>query len=220
MNVLQPNDAAELYRMLHRGPVLVAAFSSAFISTDPSRDPPTKREARSLESFVAYKATYGLLRADRDVTALFERFAQWNGNVRCDGPADPRVLPLHVFDRGSDDVDLDTSAGAEHFRRGFGAPGRRLDRSGRIWSMGVAHGREALRVAGCDLPPGVHWDVSVKQKASLVANANEIWRIDRDGYLNVYPDAGIRGPANVRRKAARRVWPSRGQKMPLHIKGH
>ena len=220
MNVLAPNDAAELYRMLHHRRVLVAAFASVRISIDPSREPPNNRETRSLEAFVAYKATYGLVRADREIPALFARFDAWNRGVDCAGASDPRVLPLHVFDCGPREPELDTSLGAERFRKSFGGAGRRLDHSGRVWEKGPPHGREVLRVAGCPLPAGTHWDVSVKRKACSVANAREVWRIQTGGYVNVYPDAAIRGPTSLRRSSVRRVWPSKGQKMPLQFKGH
>jgi hypothetical protein len=222
MNVLGPDDAAELYRMLHYGPVLVTAFAAVRISIDPSRDPPNSKETRTLESFVAYKASYGLVRNDADPATHFARFEAWRKSVGCDGPGDPRALPLHVFDAGSGDLDLGSRPGAERFQRRYGSPAKRLDGSGRAWEKGVAHGRDELEIAGRVLPVGLHWDVSAKRGSFKVANAREVWSVRRAGYVNVYPDAGIRGPSRVRRDLVRRVWPSssRAQKMPLQEKGH
>jgi hypothetical protein len=222
MNVLVPDDAAELYRMVHFGPVLVAAFGSARISIDPSREPPNRRETRPLETFLLYKASFGLIRGDADLPSLFARFEAWREVASCTGSGDPRVLPLHVFDAGSDDLELDTQAGTDRFRQKFGSSGRRVDECGRIWEKGVPHGRDELEVAGCALPAGMHWDVSAKRKAFKIANAREVWRVERGGYVNVYPDAGLRGPSSIRQDRVRRLWPSssRPQKMPLHRKGH
>jgi hypothetical protein len=220
MNVLAPDEAAELYRMLHHGPTLVVALASALVSLDPSREPPTRRQTRSLESFLAYKATYGLVREDADVPTLFEQFEDWRRSVCCNGPGDPRVLPLHVFDPGPDVPDLDSKAGADRFRRDFGSPSRRLDSSGRVWEKGPAHGgRDILQVAGCELPAGMHWDVSVKRKRCSVANAHEVWRVEGGGYLNVYPDAGLRGPSSIRQDAVRRVWPRGTKNAPPRKRG-
>lgn len=223
MNVLAPDDAAELYRMVHFGPVLVAALASVRISIDPSREPPNRRETRSLETFVRYKAIYGLVRSDPDPPSLLVLFEAWRKEIGCAGPSDPRVLPLHVFDAGSEDLDLASEAGADRFRRTFGVPARRVDGCRRIWERGVPHGRDDLQVAGHVLPAGMHWDVSAKRKAFNIANAREVWRVARGGYVNVYPDAGLRGPSSIRRDQVRRLWPSsssRPQKMPLHRKGH
>jgi hypothetical protein len=220
MNVLAPDEAAELYRMVHRGPTLVVALAAAAISIDPSREPPTRRDTRSLETFVAYKAVYGLARKDADVAGFFEQFDAWRSSVGCEGAGDPRALPLHVFDAdGVEGLDLDSSEGAARFQEAFGSPSRRLDGSGRVWEKGPSHGREVLEVAGCALPAGTHWDVSAKRSRCTIANAREVWRLQANGYLNVYPDAGLRGPSSRHRNAARRVWPA-GTKNAPSDKGH
>lgn len=207
LSVLGGEDASLLYKMLHRGPTLVVALTSAWISTDPSRDPPNRRAGRSLEDFVAYKALYGLVRADADVPSLFERFRLWQGEVNCDGPTDPRALPLHVFDAGPGPHELDSEAGAARFRRAFGGSAERKDHSDRTWASGASHGTDTLQVAGCALPSGTHWDVSGERNGCRVMNASEIWRLKRGGYVNVYPNEYIRPPRRNRRSQARRVWP-------------
>lgn len=207
LNVMGAEDASVLYKMCHRAPTLVVALASAWISIDPSRTPPNRRAGRSLESFVAYKALYGLVRADADVPSLFDRFRVWQGEEHCNGPSDPRILPLHVFDAGSEPHDLHTKSGCTRFRHAFGRPSERKDHSGRIWASGTPHGTDVLQVAGSDLPKGMHWDVSGERAGCRVANASEIWRLKRSGYVNVYPNEHVRPPRRNRSNKARRVWP-------------
>ena len=211
MSVLRPLDAAYLYRRLHGGPTLVVSVGSALISTDPTRDPPNKRASRTLEDFVAYKAFYGLVRSSGDVKGLFRDFAAWCEGAHCDGPTDPRALPLHVFDAGSERIDLSNPAGVKAFRQSFGRPREREDHAGRCWKRGFPHGRSALLVAGRDLPAGTHWDVSAGGRFHLM-NSHEVWEIKGNGYVNVYPDEYVRGPRKGARNQVRRLW--RAKKYP------
>ncbi|MBS1861602.1 MAG: hypothetical protein JSS68_07800 [Actinobacteria bacterium] len=207
MEVLRAADAADLYSRLHRGPTLVLAVGSALVRLDPRRDPPDRRATRELADFVTYKAAFKQVRKDEDIAAAFEEFGGWGGSSVPDGFGDPRVLPFHVFDAGGMPGGLDDGAGAARFRADFGPSSRREDRSGRVWARGAFHGREALHVAGCELPPGAHWDVSSARPFHLLT-ASAIWEIKRGGYLNVYPDEGVRGPTSSREGQVRKVWSS------------
>jgi hypothetical protein len=206
MNVLDPLDASNLYRDLHQSPTLVVALASALVSLDPSRKPPNQRSTRALAEFVAYKAAYGLVRGDRDVEAVFDEFVCWRDKRHCRDANDPRALPLHVFELGSNGWDLSDEEGTQRFRRAFGEAARRKDDAGRVWQVGVPHGRGVLRVAGHDLPAGTHWDVSSQRRSWRVANAREVWKIEGQAYVNAYPDEHLRSPAARYRGQARRVW--------------
>jgi hypothetical protein len=115
---------------------------------------------------------------------------------------------------GTEAVELGSTAGAKRFRGIFGSSSEREDASGRIWEKGVAHGREAARVAGCDLPPGLHWDVSARRGGSRVMSACEVWEVRGGGYLNIYPNEHIRGPRRGLESQARRLWPAGAKNAP------
>ncbi|HET7484353.1 MAG TPA: hypothetical protein VFJ64_03160 [Solirubrobacterales bacterium] len=206
MNLLAPADASTVYRDLHRAPGMVAAFGPAFISLDPSRDPPNRRYARALEDFVAYKAAFGLVRGESDAKRLFDDFARWRDGVHCENPSDPRVLPLHVFDLGGNEFDLACEEGSRRFLRMFGKPRQLRDGSGRIWCTGPAHGREEFCVAGLTLSAGTHWDVSADGKSWRIANASEVWKVDGRAYVNAAPNEHLRGPQAKCHGQARLVW--------------
>lgn len=209
MNVLDPKDAARLYRRLHVAPTLVVSVGSALVSTDPTRDPPNRRASRTLEEFVTYKAAFALVRSCEDVEAAFDEVELWAQAVNCEGQGDPRVLPLHVFDKGSLALDLSSPSGMKEFRRRFGSANDREDDSGRRWERGVPHGREALRVAGCELPAGTHWDVSSTGGSFRLLSASEVWKVNAPGYLNVYPDEHVRVPGGKLQGRARKLWPKK-----------
>ncbi len=208
MNVLDPIDASNLYRDLHRSPTLVVALASALISLDPSRKPPSQRYTRPLEEFVAYKATYGMVRGEGDADAVFGEFVRWRKEQRCRDASDPRALPLHVFQLGSNggDLDLSDEGGTRRFRRAFGEAQRRKDDAGRVWQAGVPHGLDVLQVAGRDLPAGTHWDVSSKRKSWRITNAREVWKIEGRAYVNAYPDEHLRQPRARYQGQARKIW--------------
>lgn len=206
--LLRPKDAAGLYRELHRTPTLVLAFAAAMVRRDPSRDPPVRRAALRLEEFVAYKAPFALLRGHDDPPRIFAEFETWLDEVHCDGDADPRVLPLHVFSVGPRRPDLADSGGAAEFREQYGPASSRRDAAGIDWRRAdprALHGGEALDVAGRSLPAGFHWDVSRRRGSIRLTTAEEVWKLaGRGAYLNVYPDAHVRPPKDRR---VRRVWP-------------
>lgn len=208
VELITPQHAAGLYRELHRAPTLVLAFGSMFVRRDPSRDPPVRRAAIRLQEFVAYKASFSMIRGHNDVPRAFSEFSGWQDEVHCSGEADPRVLPLQVFALGPRNPDLATTDGAAVFREQHGPPSSRTDGDQVKWKRAdknAFHGGQSLAVAGCDLPAGLHWDVSRSGRSIRLTNSSQVWRLTgRRAYLNIYPNSYVRAP-NV--AGVRRVWP-------------
>lgn len=206
VELLDPLDASELYDQLHRLRVLVCAFASCLIRTNPARNPAAKREAIGLESFVFQKAVYQLVRADADVAAAFSTFEAWRRQTHCNGEDDPRVLPFHVFESASDRRSLGTEAGDAAFEHRHGRPSHRRDDRRNEWSRAqrtAYHGRDVLGVAGFALEPGMHWDVTGKTK---IQTSHQIWKLEgRHPYLNIYPNARVR---HAQISTARLSWSS------------
>jgi hypothetical protein len=213
VQLLSPVDAGGLYRQIHRAPTLVLTFAAAMVRRDPSRDPPVRRAALSLEEFVAHKAAFGLLRGHDDLPRIIAAFDAWRGGVHCEGEADPRVLPLHVFEVGPRRPDLGTVAGARLFREQHGSASARTDAEGVLWGRaerGARHGGGSLTIAGRALATGMHWDVSRPGDSLRLLTAAEVWKLSgRRAYVNVYPDAHVRPP---KLRQVRRVWPPRESK--------
>lgn len=196
VQMLEPQHAGALYRALHREAVLVLAFTTVWVRRDPRRDPPTRRAALKLETFVEHKAIHRLIRADKDVDLAFNNYAAWCSGVHCTGEDDARVLPLHVFETTRSWSTLGTSAGDQDFGRRYGSARRRVDEGGKTWgraARGAYHGGDALAVAGQRLAPGMHWDVSVQRGPVLICSADEVWSLKgHRGYVNIHPDAHVR----------------------------
>lgn len=213
--VLDAGRAHALYRCLHRRRVLVFAFDRVIVPIDPSRKLTSERKATKLSTFVAHKASYSRASVPTDVVRAFQRFDEWvGGEPGCDGPQDPRALPLHVFDTaGADWSQLDEVSVNRKFRQCYGHRGILEDASGRSWERGTSHGHaDRLVIAGCDLGTGAHWDVTGSGGNATIMNGHEIWQFPRrSAYVNVSPDAHLRGGS--RGRSAKRVWP-RKQKMP------
>ena len=207
IQVLVPGDAERLYRLLHHGPVIVAAFTSVYVLRDPRSTAIREKDTLRLEDFVAHKAAFLLVNGRTDVVALESTFLAWRSVVGCDGPDDPRVLPLHSFDADGPCPDLADDSGRKAFASRYGTGRLRTDQSGREWARATAlHGREALTIAGCRLVAGFHWDVRYPRGSGTLLCANAVWRLPRRGYANVYPDGGVRGgSADV--PPIKRIWP-------------
>ena len=161
----------------------------------------------TLRRFVLHKAYHRTLPVisleDAWVSSL-EEFLGWINGSHCENEGDPRCLPFHVFDTGFDLRCLDSQDGRRHFAGLHGAQSSRLDGKGLGWTRGVPHGYETLQVAGHELRTGFHWDVAGKLKQHITTTS-EVWKLKPNGYVNVYPDAHIRG----NRKAANRVYPGK-----------
>ena len=202
MNVVSRRDASRLYTMIHRDRVaIVQAQKNVYIRTHP--EPPLKsRKTTALRRFCAYKAHFGSLLADRPEDIL-RSFGIWQSVVGCEGLADPRCLPFHVFDDGLE-LDLGHADERDRFRREYWKRRHWSDSSRTEWTAarpGQRHGREPQTVAGYRLDDGFHWDVS--RRKGLISGTDSVWRFD-GGYVNVYPDGFIREGRN-----ARSVWTAR-----------
>lgn len=206
ISVLDPLDASALYRVLHRGPVMVVAFTAVWVRRDPRRDPPVKRAALRLQTFVAHKSIFSLVRGIRDIDEALDTYDEWRGQVLCEGERDPTVLPLHTFQTDHDWSQLGTAGGKARFELLYGKPGERRDDGDKRWkraARGAFHGGNALTVAGRTLEAGFHWDVSIPKNEAFVCTTNAVWRVrGANGYVNVYPDAHVRAGSN-----SSKIWP-------------
>ena len=72
----------------------------------------------------------------------------------------------------------------------------------RMLGITEGHGREILHVAMRELAQGFHWDVSHSASNARLGNSSETWRVNKGGYVNVYPNGHIRGG-----KGSRKVYP-------------
>jgi hypothetical protein len=48
-------------------------------------------------------------------------------------------------------------------------------------------------VAGCLLSKGFHWDVEAPRGGAMLCSSDSVWKVQGQGYVNVYPDGVIRG---------------------------
>jgi hypothetical protein len=191
--LIPSKDVAGLYRRSHRARTAVIAFGGARILLDISEQP-SARGCISLEKFVQYKCSYSLISRPGEVDAALGKALAWLDNIYCEGPHDPRCLPMAIFEaRGP--YSLSTSRERQEFIR-LHKESRRssalTDSRGRTWEVGPNHTRDLLQVAGCTLPIGFHWDVQAARD-SIVVNGWERWRLPGKGYTNIHPDALIRG---------------------------
>jgi hypothetical protein len=213
VQTVEPPEVHELYRRIHRANVGVATIDDASVAVDPRT--PEKSERLSLSNFVRYKAffvgRFDLSRATdyqgrlgpREIDQL-DAFGGWRGLVDRQGQDDPRHLPLHVFTPGEVWDQLDTAGGRDRFRRLFGPPNIRTDRRRLTWTRAIVrHTNEPQQVGGEQLPVGFHWDVSLSRGGTIhVLSHSEVWWVRRRGYLNVHPNAYIRGGLQ-----SGRAWP-------------
>lgn len=211
--LLSGKAAHDLYRSLHRCPALVLALDDVRIAPNPSRRPATDAQLIKLGTFVAHKAAYARAPHADAVAAAFERYDAWIGSQGCDGPNDPRVLPLHVFETQGDWSRLGEAGVDKRFASLYkGRDGSRTDEGGKVWRRD-GHGRELLTVAGCKLSPGMHWDVKSARGGADIMNGVEILRLrGPHGYVNVSPDAHFH--LSPGRSTARRIWPQTGEQAP------
>ena len=184
-------DAVKLYRRSHRTRVGVFHTGSPRVRLMRGA-----RISMAVEMFVRYKAYASPLPdVAAQVSQYLDEYETWCHLVACENIHDPRCLPFHVFE--SHQTELGTPEQRRRFGEVHGAGNRRRDHQGLTWCLNPAafHGRDALHVAGCELPRGAHWDVSADGRdAPTVATPTEQWRIRRkSGYVNVYPDGHVMG---------------------------
>lgn len=158
-------DIRKMYGQIHRSRIGVLSVQAPAgpgpqLLARPRRQgvEPRWREAYSLRGLCRHKAFFRRLRWDRDCRSWEAPFAQWLEHVECEGTSDPRCLPLHVFACGRGwSRRLVEAAGRSAFDDDFGTGAARRDQRKRTWEHGQAHGRDALHVAGYELPAGFHW---------------------------------------------------------------
>ncbi len=195
---LTADDATNLYRLAHRVKVAVFFFGKPFVPLSPGAQ--SGRDKRmELSRFVRYKAHSQRLPAGlTDVAPHLASCEAWQHRVGCEGRHDPRCFPLQLFSTKC--AELDSQKQRTRFDEVHGATNRRIDDRGLTWRLDPHsfHGRDVLHVAGCELPRGFHWDVSVGHSPKVVATAKERWRVQ--DYINVAPDAQLRGRAPFAKK--------------------
>ena len=198
-------DATNLYKRLHRARVGVWQIGDARAPTTP-QPRHARKDYVSLADFVRHKAFHVGLPRNGFAESLRERlfdFRQWLSAIGCENEADPRCLPFHVFDTRFDIDRLEFACGRSSFTEAHGPQSSRIDDSRLTWSRdGQMHGREILNVAGRELAQGFHWNVSHSASEARLGNSSETWRVNKGGYVNIYPDGHIRGG-----KRSRKVYP-------------
>ena len=207
VGAITPRDATTLYRSAHRARVGVWQICYAHA---PIRPAPSKNwnHYMTLGRFLRYKAFHFNVgkRKFADVwPSSLISFQEWLKRVDCEGQSDPRCLPFHIFGSGVPVDDLATGEGRYAFANKHGSSAARLDDNHLRWKSprGSLHGRERLQVSGRDLEKGFHWDVDSRKKSHTVTSTAERWKIQRGGYLNIYPDGYIREG-----KLAKRLYPT------------
>ncbi len=210
IQIIDPQDAVNLYQRLHRACTAVLSIQppgapGPVVCTRPDRRHAlVARAVRSLRLFCAYKAFFRKLSDPLRPAGWVAQFIHWCGCVGCAGDHDPRVLPLHVFMptslrclRDLRDAPGRVAFEAQHAR---GAGGR-YDRAGLLWEH--AHEQHAvqpndhLTVANTPLTPGMHWNVQAGGRRARIHTPMAEWEFTK--HMNVYPDAKLRGTDGARR---------------------
>ncbi len=200
INILEPVDANELYRDLTINKCYVLSRGSVFVLHDPRRDPPEKRDCMPLQRFVDHRAVYRTLQDGVDTAAELRTMIAAGVPSDCTSYNDPRVLPLHVFDRKADGERLNTEDGRSAFRNMYARGGCWQSAATGTWRPASAGGRHGLAgptgdplwIWDYELPMGYHWDTNAGQQRRTVVATASVWRVEPRGYVNIYPDSYIR----------------------------
>ena len=191
--VLSSSDATHLYRQMHRAAVAVVSLGKTLVPIHPRIEDAIRTSSlQRLRTYSLYKAFYvDLSDSATSLVAWMEGFEEWCSAVWCEGEHDSRCLPLHVFQ--CDGSGLESAQGRAAFDDRHGCGASRTDSQGRRWSLKPHdfHGQPQLHVAGKPLRCGFHWDVQPANRSTLITTTSEVWKVT--GYVNVYPDAAIRG---------------------------
>jgi len=179
------------------------------------KDPPKRSDCVLVKDFVGCKGRFVYIEdTGKGISKKVEDcIRQPITDSNPDSVRDPRLLPLHSFLAGSPLPNLSTLQSRAHFRQKYRLSGGNwLSPTRTIWNFPHAnqwHASEQSKsdqewIAGYPVPHGFHWDVSpAKLEASItVSSTNEVWKIRRGGYLNIYPDEKIRNGSG-----AQRIWP-------------
>lgn len=201
--LVDASDFKNIYRRMHRTRVAVVSIQAPAVGGPQIRMRPMPkhgqiflkgRELMSVRQLSRHKAFFLRLRWDRDHQTWASTFASWMNRVECDGIQDPRCVPFQVFLTARHwSKTIAGPAGRRRFDSEHGGATRRTDTRGLVWMTGTNHGlqqQDALQIAGNPLPIGFHWDVQAEQEVELWT-PTEGWLIRK--YLNVTPDASIRG---------------------------
>ena len=201
--VLDSQQATKLYIRIHRRQVGIVYSDDTHVPVTPNPSSSIK-DYVALHEFVRYKAfcrridpsCFNEQQAELMAAEMDRRVALDN---KCEGENDPRCLPFHIFRQKKTDYDLDIQSDRQRFNKHHGSQSSRRDDNELLWdrpSGSRMHGGQALQVAGRSLVAGFHWDVSVAPKSKgtkMVSNTKAIWKIERNGHINIYPDEYIRG---------------------------
>lgn len=199
-----PEDATNLYRSIHTRRMGVWQVNDVDVPIRPNPEN-NSRHYVPLSRFVRYKAFHCRIDPNRFSEQWADSaidFRSWIQEMGCGGEADPRCLPFHVFETDLGKYDLGTPDGRQRFELDHRWRNSRRDDNRLRWKRPPAqqmHGQPILQVAGHYLVQGFHWDVSSQRKSWTVANTSEIWKIKRNGYVNISPNAHIRGSKNASR---------------------
>lgn len=200
--LLDPADAARLYRTLHTAAVAVFTVSGVSVKLRP-HEPPHPRTVQPIGAFVRHKAAY--VEATRPGTAdhAWQSAQQQLAGLGWVDVHDARLLPMHCFDAHCA-CDLSDAAGRGRFdqlhRRRNQPGGRRrtgwhwANDQGHQWSLAKAsHAHEPLTVGGRELPPGTHWDTALGRTKEY-SNGWQVWSTAGVDYINIAPNAHVRAP--------------------------
>lgn len=113
---VRATDAKQLYESAHYWPHVVISAPDIFVSLDPRRDPSTARMTCTIEAFFRYKAHVLIAREQR---SLRRALGDCLRTPVCSVSRlqDPRLLPLHLYDKPDGDGELATEAGPQGFVR-------------------------------------------------------------------------------------------------------
>ena len=199
-NVLNPQQATQLYAGLHRRHVGVIQLLKTYVPITPNPKG-RSRDYLSLSQFVRYKAFYSAIDprnfSARQAEVAMSAMENWiSATDHCTGESDARCLPLYVFSADYTRYAMDTDSGRQQFNTIHGPQGSRVDKSGFRWTRARdMHGGQVLHVAGRPLIKGFHWDVGHATRtrgAKTVSNTVSIWKVLPRGHVNIYPDSFIR----------------------------
>ncbi len=194
LQVMEPQDAGDLYRLMHRHPTVVIQIGQPTVRLNPWAEP-AERNVISLERFVRYKAFFKRLGREGskiDIPNFLNGFQDWRQSCTCDGERDARCIPLHVFNPNLEWKELHNVEGVRAFEFCHGKAGSRVDYQNREWNPPTALHGQQITVAGATLRSGFHWDVVSPHGDGRLCTSTEIWRFSRGSYCNVYPDAAVR----------------------------
>jgi hypothetical protein len=142
---LSSKDTDALYRRLHRARVVVVSIQAPG-SPGPhffKRPPPASARTyspgniASVRTLCRHKGLFYRWRWDRSTAEWGPIFASWCERIQCEGPEDPRCLPLHVFQcQARWSKEIARSEGRVSFDACHGTGHERTDEVGLRWRRG------------------------------------------------------------------------------------